>query len=408
MDWSQVTALTIPEGNVKQVSVNGVVLWKKGLLPVGYTQLEYIESTGTQYIDTGVVNWNNTLEYEIKLSIQQQSGIKTYFGCYDGWNTSKNNVPNISTWTKYKVASNFRAGYSSSSGTDIGIIDGQTGTISLKGNTISWSEGSSSSFNRGYDFTVPFSIFLFAQHSENNTTELATTKIYYAKFWLNGELFRNFIPVMRNSDSKVGMYDTVTRQFFTNAGTGEFIAGPRFVEYIEFDGNSWIDTGITQQTCRIECGVEFINHNNAAQFMGFHASNTGFWGIARKGSKDFYPFININPYQYNDVIINFDATNTTAPVLTLTIGDATSSRLVGNTVNPKTTYVMGGIKSGSTINSNNFMKVYYNRIYNANNELIQDLRPCLDSNNVACMYDMVTGAYFYNQGTGEFQYGGIL
>ena len=409
MDWSQVTALTIPEGNVEQVSVNGVVLWRKSLLPSGYTQLEYIESTGTQYIDTGIVNWNNTLEYEIKLSIEQQSGIKTYFGNYDGWSTSKNNVPNISTWTNYKIASNFRAGYDSNSGTDIGISNGQIGTISLKGNTINWSEGSSLSFDRGYDFTVPTSIFLFAQHSENNVTELATTKIYYAKFWLNGELVRNFIPVMRNSDGKVGMYDTVTRQFFTNAGTGEFIASPRFVEYIEFDGNSWIDTGFTQQTCRIEFGVEFINHNNASQYMGFHVSNTGFWGIARKGVKEFYPHVQkAYPYQYNDVIINFDATDTKKPVLTLTIGNTTSSPVVGTLVNTNTTYVMGGVKYGSTINSNNFMKVHYNRIYNANNELIQDLRPCLDGNNVACMYDMVTGTYFYNQGTGEFIAGGAV
>lgn len=409
MDWSQVTSLTIPEGSVKQVSANGVILWKKGLLPSGYTQLEYIESTGTQWIDTRIVNWNNTLEYEIKLSIQQQSGIKTYFGCYDGWDTSKNNVPNISTWTNYKVASNFRAGYGSSSGTDIGIINGQTGTISLKGNTISWSEGSSLSFDRGYDFTVPSSIFLFAQHSGNNVTELATTKIYYAKFWLNGELVRNLIPVMRNSDSKVGMYDTVARQFFTNAGTGEFIAGPRFVEYIEFDGNSWIDTGIAQQTCRIEFGVEFINHNNnAVQLMGFHPSLAGYWGINFRGTSIFYPSPNVNPYQYNDVVLNFDATNTKKPVLTLTIGNATSSPVVGTIVRPSTTYVMGGIKSGSTINYNNFMKAHYNRIYNANNELIQDLRPCLDPNNVACMYDMVSGTYFYNQGTGEFIAGGTV
>ena len=29
--------------------------WAAGTLPAGYTELEYIESSGTQYIDTGVV-----------------------------------------------------------------------------------------------------------------------------------------------------------------------------------------------------------------------------------------------------------------------------------------------------------------------------------------------------------------
>lgn len=34
------------------------------------------------------------------------------------------------------------------------------------------------------------------------------------------------IPCKRNSDDKLGMYDTVTETFFANNGTGDFIAGP--------------------------------------------------------------------------------------------------------------------------------------------------------------------------------------
>ena len=204
---------------------NYVEAIRSSQLPTGYTELESIESTGTQYIDTGIVNWNNTLEYEIKLSIEPQSGTKTYFGCYDGWSTSKNNVPSISTWTNYKVASNFRAGYSSSSGTDIGISNGQTGTISFKGNTISWSEGSSTSFDRGYDFTVSSSIFLFALHTNIGATEFATTKIYRAKFWLNGELIRDFRPML-DYNNVACMFDMVTGKCFYNQGTDTFITGP--------------------------------------------------------------------------------------------------------------------------------------------------------------------------------------
>ena len=54
MDWAQVTDLTIPEGNVKQVSVNGVVIWKKVLSPNDYTQLEYIQNDSDSYIKTSV------------------------------------------------------------------------------------------------------------------------------------------------------------------------------------------------------------------------------------------------------------------------------------------------------------------------------------------------------------------
>ena len=54
MDWTQVTDLTIPEGNVKQISVNGVVIWKKVLSPSDYTQLEYIQNDSDSYIKTDV------------------------------------------------------------------------------------------------------------------------------------------------------------------------------------------------------------------------------------------------------------------------------------------------------------------------------------------------------------------
>ena len=44
MDWTQVTDLTIPESNVKQISDNGVVVWKKVLSPNDYTELEYTQN----------------------------------------------------------------------------------------------------------------------------------------------------------------------------------------------------------------------------------------------------------------------------------------------------------------------------------------------------------------------------
>lgn len=42
----------------------------------------------------------------------------------------------------------------------------------------------------------------------------------------NNATILDFIPCYRKSDRKPGMYDTVTKQFFTNSGTGEFILGP--------------------------------------------------------------------------------------------------------------------------------------------------------------------------------------
>ena len=49
-------------------------------------------------------------------------------------------------------------------------------------------------------------------------------KIFNAKFWNSDNvLLRDFVPCFRKSDNEIGMYDLVGKQFYTNAGTGEFL-----------------------------------------------------------------------------------------------------------------------------------------------------------------------------------------
>lgn len=54
-------------------------------------------------------------------------------------------------------------------------------------------------------------------------------KIYYLKLWVDDTLTYDLVPAKRNSDNEVGMYDLATGTFYTNAGTGSFIAGPDIV-----------------------------------------------------------------------------------------------------------------------------------------------------------------------------------
>jgi hypothetical protein len=64
---------------------------------------------------------------------------------------------------------------------------------------------------------------------DGDNVELTKDSIKVISFQIKNEsgiLIRDFIPAKRNSDNVLGMYDTVSGQFFTNAGTGEFVAGP--------------------------------------------------------------------------------------------------------------------------------------------------------------------------------------
>lgn len=79
------------------------------------------------------------------------------------------------------------------------------------------------------------SIFLFAVHTASGNASIYTRNngmfIYGARFYENGVLMRNFIPVpacMKIGDFVVpenGLWDTVEQKFYGNYGTGEFIYG---------------------------------------------------------------------------------------------------------------------------------------------------------------------------------------
>jgi len=186
-------------------------------------ELDYIESSGTQFIYTGIDNWNNTLQFEMKCSIQQQSaGNKSWFGCYDNW-SGGSVMPGIGTYTNYRVMNNFNTGYQASSGTDIGIANGQVGIYKLSEDSLSWSEGSAVAFDRSRVFTNTTPCILFGTYYSGGPKEFASFKMYYFKFWLNGGLVRNFIPVFQ--DGIAGMLDKVNDVFYDNDGTGDFLVG---------------------------------------------------------------------------------------------------------------------------------------------------------------------------------------
>lgn len=59
MDWSQVTSLTIPEGNVSQIKVNDTILWK---MPdqYRYFEVEYLYLNKGDWFNTGMTQKSNT------------------------------------------------------------------------------------------------------------------------------------------------------------------------------------------------------------------------------------------------------------------------------------------------------------------------------------------------------------
>ena len=64
-------------------------------------------------------------------------------------------------------------------------------------------------------------------------------------------------------------------------------------------------------------------------------------------------------------------------------------------------YLFGVNTSGSTNNQLGSLRIYSCKIYD-NGTLVRDFKPYYDSNGVACLFDAVSGTYYYNAGTGVF------
>ena len=170
-----------------------------------------------------------------------------------------------------------------------------------------------------------------------------------------------------------------------------------FLESIVFDGNSFIDTGINYQSCIINTKMSF-DYNGTRMLHGWGEQAGEYWGsnISNKYELGENTFLeNSDTTQINDIKISVDAINNTT---TLIVNGETLTR-TGNGSIPNNTYKIG------SIGAYNFHgKVCYHSVRDINGVLIQELKPCLDSDGIPCFYDTVSDSYFYNQGSGKFNY----
>lgn len=181
------------------------------VLPSGYTQLEYIESTGEQYIDTGVVA--NTLT-SVAMNFEwlgNNTAWMTVFGSYDNGNYFSLWHQNTSDFKAYMGTSNY-------------AITDSSKNISLE---LSATKFKINSTERTFSTTIAASSNLYLFHISNGqdsypkgVMRLSSCIIY------NGDTpIRIFISA-KNASGTVGLYDMVNDTFYGNSGTGTFVAGP--------------------------------------------------------------------------------------------------------------------------------------------------------------------------------------
>jgi hypothetical protein len=201
--------------------------WKTDyVLPDEYQEVEYIESTGTQYIDTDYALWKDQdWKLEYKFDISQHYDYNNMMGSLGTTNTSNEIWVDSSGNYYVRFPSVIKTNIAKLSlNTPYAIVHDNTG-----GNLLSYVNGNlvktSPRANTAFNYKLGL--------GHRRGSEYLKGKIYYAKFWSDGELVRDFIPAYCKNDEVIGLYDTVNDVFYTNQGTGVFSKGADAInEYV--------------------------------------------------------------------------------------------------------------------------------------------------------------------------------
>lgn len=186
----------------------------------GYTHLNYIETTGTQYIDTGFVpNQDTRVVCEFMLTEIVNLG-----GIYGARRTVAGDDFSLRTSYANAVGNRWQPCYNNEYGTFTDVpVDKEWHTADQNKNKF-FLDGVLRSTCTYAEFSAPRPITIGAV---KNNSSINYSNCRFRRFCVydNGTLVRDLVSC-KNASGDIGMYDLLNDVFYKNAGTGEFVAGP--------------------------------------------------------------------------------------------------------------------------------------------------------------------------------------
>ena len=200
--------------------------WGLGRKRLPYdAEVEFLESTGTQWIDTATPATSNT---HVNVQFSDYTVAGTWlFGARKAFQNSAlgvytdSSAPN-NAWRR--AFGNFVSVPFTFSTIDLGVTTFDydcghfVGTREKVPLTVDFTDTSPA-----FD-SSPYTIYLWTLNNCGVPAYIAHAKIYGFKIWENSILVRDMIPVRVGSEG--AMYDRVSRQLLRNQGTGAFVIGP--------------------------------------------------------------------------------------------------------------------------------------------------------------------------------------
>ena len=376
-------------------------------------EIEYLQTTGTQYIDTGIVSGTNIVAEIKAILTQTSSDVQTFLCARTGNNVSFSNLLSIkNVSTPYTQIGGGNSSIDSSA--DPTVL--HTYRTGLQNNSLFFeTDGTTEGTRTISGSTSNLSMYLFARHTDSGADRGIYSKLYYCKITKDGSLVRDFIPVRVGQTGY--LYDKVSGELFGNNGSGSFILGNDIevtpvstytsLSYIKFTGSQWILTDYhPNPKTHLVIDMQFENNGNlyngtGNQWIGCYNNTVGaflsnFGGNASQYYQLFYwfekPYVsstwtasygsifNRSTFTYLNNKVTFQGVNTTTETKTTT-QDGCLTLGVNETI--------------TTIFDRHNLKIFSMKIYE-DNVLLHEYLPKTDGTNNG-LYDTVTDTFITSQ-----------
>ena len=409
--------------------------------------LEYVASTGTQFVDTGVraksgiraemgMMWTKNTWYYMTF-LGAKNGDNNLILChahntthwsyfYGSTNASLDEISDIPVKALdkyYEVASEYTA-----DGRFSATIDGVTATATpaVDGAPVGAND-------------TGLNLYLFARNSNGDgTLNLPTdARCYYLKIWTNGVdgvyvLARDFKPCVKGGVA--GLYDKVTGEILYSGTSTALEAGPEAasalppgatpLEYVESAGNHFVDTGVRAKSgINAKMGMMWTGSGGYTTFLGArngddnlllcHLHSTSYWAYFYGKANKYLYYLNtslgtrtLNKYYEVEAGYTTDGRfSTTINGVTVTDTPSVSGTPVGALDTGLNLYLFArNLNGDGTASLPSLARCYYLKIWagevDGEYDLVRDFLPCKDPSGTVALYDTVSKGYFYpNTGT---------
>lgn len=353
-------------------------------VPSGLVELEYIESTGVQAIDTLVIAKDITKVVTDFQLVSVVSGTESQVMAV--WSDVNNCMQCGSDGTNFMATSR---------GT----------TYSQTSNVLARTIGTSAPVG-----SPDISISIFAQ---NNTSWLSKAKLYSCKIYKDTTLVRDFIPAKRVSDGMRGLWDKVNYKFYTDINGNNFTAGAEktaiaaigtSIEYIQSSGTQYINSNfIPKATTRTIMKAEPTAWSAWSAFFGTRNEST-------PTASQAYIAAIPTATSYRSDYFGSSLTAETSTVIQITNIDKNKNICSFNNI------MITNTSSTANATANMFLlalndvgtakyflsaKLYSCQIYDGNT-LVRDFIPIKTTANIYGLWDKVNKVFYKNAGTGTF------